>query len=180
MALAVGGTLIASLLTGAFVGGGMGNSPTPLSTATAAPAVPGEYEQSLRAALAANPDDAVAAAALANLLSLREEVAAAIDLYERAVALEPDNAAVRLDFALALADAGNDADAELQYRRVLAVEPNNAEALYFLGELYAAWEPPRRQEAIAAWQAAVAAAPDSVSAAQAKERLRDSPGAAEP
>lgn len=131
----------------------------------------GSFETAMRAAIAENPEDAVALVSLANLLALRGDLAEAIGLYERALAVDPDNAATRRAFALALAQAGKLADAELQYRRVLEANPNDAEALLFLGQVYERWSPPRLGEAAAVYARAVAAEPGSVSADEAAKAL---------
>jgi len=142
------------------------------SSATEPTPDPGQnYEDLLRANLEANPDDARSAVSLANLLSTRGQFDEAIDYYARAVETEPDNGRYRLDFALALSQNGALADAELQYRTVLASNPGDAEALYFLGELYARWSPVRLDEAVASFEGAIAAQPDSVSADLARQAL---------
>jgi len=176
LAIVVGGLVICSLVASA-VGTVWFKGPAPTL-----PAASGsdEYERSLRDAITADPDDAVALASLANLLSTRGNQDDAIDYYERAIAVEPDNATFRLDFGLALTESGHLADAEVQYDRILEGNPNDAEALYFLGELYARWQPPRQQEAVAAFERSIAAAPDSVSASQAELALAGLRGRASP
>jgi len=167
LAVVMGGVLVCSLIV------------TSLSTVwfDAAPASQptvgqnDEYERALREAIAVDPTDTVALVSLGNLLSTRGDYAAAIDLYEQAIALEPENVDYRLDFALALTQAGSREDAELQYRRALEAEPDNADAHYFLGELYAGWQPPRTEEAKASFERAISAAPGSVSASQAELAL---------
>jgi cytochrome c-type biogenesis protein CcmH/NrfG len=141
------------------------------------------YESLLRTTVAGTPDDARAAISLANLLSARGETREALDLYAQGVQLEPENDDYRIDFALALAESGALPDAELQYQRVLERSPDNAEALYFLGELYARWSPVRREEATDAFQRAIAAQPESVAADMAASglaRLNQQQGAATP
>jgi tetratricopeptide (TPR) repeat protein len=176
LAVVVGGLVVCSLVA------------TTLGTAwlqgppVTAPAATGddEYERALLADIAADPDDSVALVSLANLLSTRGNHGEAIDHYERAIALDPDNPSIRLDFALALAESGNEPDAELQYQRVLETNPDDAEALYFLGQLYAGWQPPRTAEAAAAFERVIVAAPESVSASQAELALAGLRGLASP
>jgi cytochrome c-type biogenesis protein CcmH/NrfG len=143
----------------------------PLSTIEPAIDAASEYETLLRANLEANPDDAASALSLANLLATRREYSEAIPLYAKAVEIEPENPRYRMDFALALAEAGLSADAELQYLTVLKSNPGDAEALFFLGELYSRWNPIRLDEAVASYERAITAEPQSVSASMAQEAL---------
>ena len=176
LAVVIGGLIVCSLLATsvgtAFLGG---KQPTGVPEAEG-----NEYEGALRDAIAANPDDVVALASMANLAATRGDHREAIGFYERAIELDPDNGGIRLDFALSLAESGNLDDAELQYERVLEREPGNAEALYFLGELYARWQPERNAEAAAAFERAIAAEPGSVSASQAEIALARVRGRATP
>lgn len=178
LAILVGGVLICSLLaTG--LGTIVLNQPAPTGLANDAN---NAYEESLQTAIAADPNDAVAAASLANLLSTRGNYDEAVRYYEQALELDPVKAEVRIDFGLNLTAAGHLGDAELQFQQVLESAPDNAEAHYFLGELYARWQPVRRREAVASYERAIAAAPGSVTARQAElalARLRRSasPGA---
>ena len=167
LAVVVGGMLVCSLLATSL--GTAWLSPSP--DVESPPEADDAYERALREAITADPNDAVALVSLGNLLSTRGDYAAAIDLYEQAISLEPDNVDYRLDFALALTQAGNREDAELQFRRVLETDPDDADAHYFLGELYAGWQPPRREDAVASFERAIASAPGSVSASQAQLAL---------
>ncbi|MFM9106934.1 MAG: tetratricopeptide repeat protein [Chloroflexota bacterium] len=167
------GVLVACALIASTVGtillDQQGTAPEGAGQPTPAPG--NEFEDLLRANLEANPADARSAVSLGNLLSARGLYGEAIDYYARAVELEPGNAGYRLDFALALAQTGALADAELQYRKALEANPNDAEALYFLGELYARWNPVRLDEAVASFEGAIAAEPSSVSADLARQEL---------
>lgn len=176
LAIVVGGLVICSLVA-TTLGTAWLQAPPPTAPVGTAS---NDYERSLVDAIAANPNDSVALVSLANLLSTRGNHREAIDYYERAVALDPDNPAIRRAFALALAESGNEADAELQYERVLAGNPDDAEAYYFLGRLYAAWQPPRTAEAATAFEQAIAADPGSVSASQAELALAELRGQATP
>jgi tetratricopeptide (TPR) repeat protein len=128
-------------------------------------------EQSLREEIEQDPNDTVAMLALANLLANTGQLEEAIDWYERALALDPENWSARLDFAQSLADGGKHADAELQYHKVIEAQPENERAHFFLAELYQAWQPPRTEDAIREYEAAIAAAPDSVVADDARAQL---------
>ncbi|MCC6314405.1 MAG: tetratricopeptide repeat protein [Thermomicrobiales bacterium] len=170
LAVVVGGMLVCSLIATSLSAIVLDSGSPPSSTQPAA-ADSQKFEQMLRAEIEANPDDAAALASLGNVLALRGAVEEAIAQFERAVAIDPDNAQYRRDFALTLADDGKFADAELQFQRSIALDPHDADALYFLGALYDRWQPPRPAEALAAYQRAIAAAPDSLSAAQARDAI---------
>lgn len=130
-----------------------------------------EFVNDLRATVAANPADAAAMSLLANVLAQDGRIDEAIDWYEQSLAVDPSNAQVRLSFALSLAEAGKRADAEVQYRRILESDPNQAEAWYYLGELYRGWNPPRTDEAVAAFQQVITIAPGAVISQRAMESL---------
>jgi cytochrome c-type biogenesis protein CcmH/NrfG len=130
-----------------------------------------DLEQSLRDQIAADPNDAAAMAALANLLANSGYLTEAIQWYEKAIAARPDDVALRLDFARSLADGGKQRDAEVQFRRVLEADPENADAHFYLGELYRNWQPPRTDEAIAEYRRVLDLRPDSFLAQRAREAL---------
>jgi cytochrome c-type biogenesis protein CcmH/NrfG len=174
---------IAALVVCSLIAGLLGTvvmdaaAPPPAATRGPADDGPSAYEATMRTAIAGNPADASALVSLANLLALRGELPETIDLYERALAVEPGNAETRRAFAFALSQAGSLADAELQYRRVLEANPDDAEALFFLGQLYERWSPPRTADAADAYRRAAAAEPGSVSADQAVVALARLPEA---
>lgn len=130
-----------------------------------------ELEDSLRATLAANPDDVEATGLLANLLANTGKVAEAIPLYERLLAERPEDMRRRLEFARVLADGGKRADADLQFEKVLAAEPENAEALFYRAQLHRIWSPPRTDDAVAGFQRVIEIAPDQYLAERAAEEL---------
>ena len=130
-----------------------------------------DFINEMRATVEANPADAAAISLLANVLAQDGRIDEAIDWYEQSLAADPTNAQVRLSFALSLAEAGKRADAEVQYRRILEDDPNQAEAWYYLGELYRGWNPPRTDEAVAAFQQVLMLAPGAVIAQRASESL---------
>ena len=131
----------------------------------------GEFEETLRAAVAADPRNVTAVASLANVLADAGELPEAIDRYEEALALDPGNAAIRFDFASTLAGAGRRADAELQFRRAIEADPGRVEAQFYLAELYQNWQPPRPADAIAHYRRVVEMAPDAYLSDRAREEL---------
>lgn len=173
-------SLIAGLLGSIITDAGTPVQP-PIDPLDPAAAAPGAYESEMRTAIAEDPRDAAALVSLANVLTLRGALPEAIDLYERAVAADPDNADTRKAFAIALLQAGSLADAELQFRRVLERAPQDADALFFLGQLYERWSPPRLDDAARAYREAVAAQPGSPAADEAAKALARLPlGTPEP
>jgi cytochrome c-type biogenesis protein CcmH/NrfG len=166
--------IVCSILGGgvASVLQGRSDRPDPEDAGEVAPEAAGGFEQSLRDAIAANTGDVAALASLANLLANRGELSEAIDRYEDALELDPENATIRFDFATSLAEAGRRPDAELQFRRLLEVDPANVEALFYLAELYRAWQPPRTSEAADLYRRVVELGPDAYLADRATEELR--------
>ncbi len=132
----------------------------------------GEFEESLRAELQRNPENATAMANLANFLANSTRLDEAIDLYERSLAVDPNAVQVRLDFAATLANAGKPNDAEVQYRRAIEVDPQSVEAHFYLAELYRAWEPSRQNEAIERYRQTIDLAPDAFLAERAQDELQ--------
>ncbi len=130
-----------------------------------------ELEDSLRATVAAHPENLEATALLANLLANTGKVTEAIPLYERLLAANPDDTGRRVEFARVLADGEKQADAELQFARVLEAEPSNVEALFYRAQLYRTWHPPRIQDAVAGYQRVLQIAPDQYLAQRAAEEL---------
>ncbi len=125
----------------------------------------------IRATVEANPDDVSAVLLLADVLGNTGNLDEAIPYYEQAIELAPDDPSVRYAFARALADGDRSADAELQFQKVLEMDPDNQAALYYLAELYMAWEPTRQEEAEELYRRAIAADPESFFASQAQDRL---------
>lgn len=127
---------------------------------------------SQREVVAANPDDAAAAALLAQYLQLGGNTTEAVQYYEQALALTPDDENVRLNFGDMLAQAGRQTDAELQFQRILGTTPSNSQALFRLGDLYQNWDPtPRTAEAVALFRQVIAVDPTAFLAETAQERL---------
>jgi tetratricopeptide (TPR) repeat protein len=129
------------------------------------------YEQSLRDAAAAHPDDPAALKELASFLSNSGQLEEAIGWYEKALALNPNDAILRLAFADALKAGGKRLDAELQYQKAIESQPNNPQAHFGLGELYQLWNPPRTEDAIAEFQKTIEVGGDSYVAELAAQEL---------
>lgn len=174
------GLLVCSLVAGTLGtivhdrGAGSGDD-----AAEDAPDGPGDFERSLRVAIAADPTDAAAMASLANLLGTIGESAEAVDWYERSLELRPNDRETRLNFGTTLADAGSQADAERQFGRLLEADAGDPEATFYLAELYAGWGPPRLAEARELYARAIEIAPDaylSGLAAEAVARIGEGDG----
>lgn len=157
------GTIIVDQLT----------SPSTDDTFTLNESEPDPVETELRRDVEENPQDASAAAALANYLANIGNLTEAIDWYERALQLEPDNMDFRLDFAISLSEGNKRADAELQFEKVLEAQPDNAEAHYYLAELYRYWAPPRTDEAALEYQLTIETGPDTLVAELAAQALKE-------
>lgn len=127
--------------------------------------------QELKADIADNPDNVDAILLFANVMSNSGLLSLAIPYYERALDIASDHTSARLDFARALADGGLRLDAEAQFERVLDLQPDNQEAMYYLANLYLAWNPPRTDEAITLMEQLIAVDPNAFIAEQAQTRL---------
>jgi cytochrome c-type biogenesis protein CcmH/NrfG len=130
-----------------------------------------KLEASLRKDVKDHPDDPQAISNLATYLANTGKSAEAIGWYEKALALTPDDMDLRLVFARTLADDHKPGDAELQFQKVIAADPHNPQAHYYLAELYRAWDPPRRADAIKEYQNVIAVGPDTYVADQSREQL---------
>ncbi|HET9480619.1 MAG TPA: tetratricopeptide repeat protein, partial [Candidatus Polarisedimenticolia bacterium] len=112
---------------------------------------------------------------LGNMLAARGDSALAIDAYDEALALEPDHAGGLTNRARMLLRTGRPGDAEravADLERVSSAAPGMSEALYHLGEAYAAAG--RRQDAAAAFRRFLdRAGPDQESLARAARRRLD-------
>lgn len=130
-----------------------------------------KLEASLRQDVKDHPDDPQAMANLATYLSNTGKSTEAIGWYERALALTPDDTELRLVFARTLTDDHKQADAELQFQKVIAADPHNPQAHFYLAELYRAWDPPRKADAIKEYQNVIKVGPDTYVADQSREQL---------
>jgi tetratricopeptide (TPR) repeat protein len=131
----------------------------------------GEYEQELRDAAEAHPEDPAALKDLAVFLSNSGKLDEAIGWYERALALNPNDAILRLAFADALANGGKRSDAELQYKKAIESQPNNPQAHFGLAELYRMWSPPRTEDALVEYSKTIEVGADSYVAELAAQEL---------
>lgn len=129
----------------------------------------GQLEQDLRDRLARNPEDAVAAASLANVLLLDGRTSEAVDLHERAVSLDPENIQYRRDFAATLVELGRYADAEVQYRRALAIDDGDGQARLGLARVLE--ETADDPAAVAEYQRLIADQPGTFYAEEAQRAL---------
>jgi tetratricopeptide (TPR) repeat protein len=134
---------------------------------------PGEEIARLQTAVAEDPDDTDSMIVLANILANSGRVDESIVWFERATADEPDNGELRLAFGLALFQLGNFFDAEIQLKRAEALLEDNATPAYYLGQLYERRPVPDLELAIAAYERALEAGPDTLVAQQAQARLDD-------
>ncbi|MDQ3693919.1 MAG: tetratricopeptide repeat protein [Chloroflexota bacterium] len=132
---------------------------------------PSDYERQLRAEIDRQPEDPRLMVSLANLLVAQAASDEAVPWYERAIEIAPNRIETRIDFAAALARRGSLSDAEVQLERAIAIDDERADAHFLLGELYAAWQPPRLDEAATRFGRAIAVEPGSVAAEQATQAL---------
>ncbi|MBA2760131.1 MAG: tetratricopeptide repeat protein [Chloroflexia bacterium] len=130
-----------------------------------------ELIQDLMADVENDPDNVDAILLLANVMGNSGRLPEAIPYYEQALDAAPDDASVRLDFARALADGGLQQDAELQFERALEMQPENQEAMYYLADLYLAWNPARTDDAVSLLEQSIGIDPDAFIAEQAQQQL---------
>jgi tetratricopeptide (TPR) repeat protein len=130
-------------------------------------------EEALRATAEAGLDDPFAYLGLASYLANTGRLSEAIPWYERGIELAPENASVRVDFARSLANGGLRQDAELQFATAIELAPENAQAHFYLAELYAAWDPPRTNDAITEYERTIDVGPETFVAEQAADRIAE-------
>lgn len=128
-------------------------------------------EDALRATAEAGSDDPFAYLGLASYLANTGRLAEAIPWYERGIELAPENASIRIDFARSLSTGGFPQDSELQFLEAIELEPENPQAHFYLAELYAAWDPPRTNEAITEYERTIESGPETFVADQAADRI---------
>ncbi len=127
----------------------------------------------LETQVAENPDDAGAAAILANIYANQGNITEAVPLYERATAGRPDDGNLRLAFGIALYRGGSFLDARVQLERALELLPNSPSPAYYLGQI-AQQQPEPDEDAAREWYLiAIERDPESVIAGQAEERLAE-------
>jgi len=148
------------------------NSPDTDDTVTAPEAGEDVFETELREDIEENPEDVESLAALGNYLAQTGRIEEGIASYEEALALAPTNVDIRLDFARDLAAGDKRADAELQFKRVIEARRDDPIPHFELGQLYAAWVPPRLGDAVASYQQVLIIGQDSFVTERAAEELR--------
>jgi tetratricopeptide (TPR) repeat protein len=125
----------------------------------------------LRARLKANPNDLAALVALSDMYFDAGKFDEASGYYTRALALDPTNPDVRTDYATALHQTGHDLESLKQLDIVLAERPKFLQALFNRGVVLRAIG--RRTDAVAAFRAFIAAAPNDPRVADAKTNIAD-------
>ncbi len=146
-------------LPGAAVGGG--GPPAPVMQELA----------ELRARLKANPSDLAALVGLSNMYFDAGKFDQAIGFYTRALTLDPTNPDVRTDYATALHQTGHDIESLKQLDIVLAERPKFLQALFNRGIVLRAIG--RRTDAVAAFRAFIAAAPNDPRVTDARANIAD-------
>jgi tetratricopeptide (TPR) repeat protein len=117
-------------------------------------------------AVAALPGRAEAHAAQGDAAEAVDEPALAAEAYGRAVELEPDNLEYRMRYGELLARAGRLEDALAELLEITAQpEGRDPDTLMDLGRLYRSLEPPRIEEAVAAYERASELDPGNADAA---------------
>lgn len=134
---------------------------------------PGEEIARLETAVAQDPSDTDSMVVLANILANSGRVDESIVWFERATNAEPENGELRLAFGLALFQLSNYFDAEIQLNRAETLLDDNATPAFYLGQLFERRPVPDIDAAIAAYERAVEAGPDTLVAQQAQARLDD-------
>lgn len=136
-----------------------------------------EETSRLETAVARDPEDAGAAAVLADIYANQGNMADAIPLYERATQLRPDDGNLRLSFGIALLRNGSVLDAQVQLQRAYDLLPDVAGPAYYLGQLHELNDPPDEEAAREWYERVIEIAPDSRLAEQAQERIDELSGA---
>lgn len=148
-------------------------APTP-STAAATPTVtPVDAAEiaSLEARVSASPTDAAALQTLADRYARAQDWPHAVTWQGRLVTLRPTDADARLILGVYHFNADDVAAAERDWLEVIRQDPRNAEAMYNLGFLYLASDPPDEARAKAMWQRVVELDPSSDLAQAVSDQL---------
>lgn len=122
-----------------------------------------DAEETLRAVIKLNPDDALAYSALGNVLKRNKKYEEAIACHERAVSLMPSSYEARSNLASAYLACGKMEPAINEYRNALALQPDSAELHFNLGTALQKCE--RYDEACDSFRIALKLKPDHVFAA---------------
>lgn len=92
-----------------------------------------EAQRQFEIVLEEDPEDTTALHYLGLIAQQRDDPAAAIQYFDRALVLDPDDPDVRLDLGVALLDAGRLPEARAALERVIQLDPDQARAHFFLG-----------------------------------------------
>jgi tetratricopeptide (TPR) repeat protein len=141
-----------------------GDDPDPASEAE-------RQQNELETQVADNPDDAGAAAILANIYANEGNLADAIPLYERATQGRPDDGNLRLTFGIALLRGGSFLDARVQLEWAHELLPDSSGPAYYLGQLAEERDEPDLEAARDWYEQALEIDPESAFAERAAERL---------
>ncbi len=128
-----------------------------------------EAAGAFRQAVAVAPESVPALVNLGVTLNDLGQAQEAATHLERALALRPEDAAVRTNLAIARYTLGETERAVELLTQVIEQEPANQLAHFQLGVMFA--EARLFEEAVAEWQAVVAAGPETVEGRQARENL---------
>lgn len=125
----------------------------------------------LKQRLQEDPTDVVAMDSLAQMYFIAGSFQKAIDYLNMHLQVEPDNRDVKITMAWAYHNLDQTARGISLLQEILADDPLYPDALYFLGELYAAQG--RKQEAGELWQKVVDHYPDTRIAEMARQRIHE-------
>lgn len=92
-------------------------------------------EQAFAAAIAIDPENALAVFDLGTVRDARGDTAGARDLYARAVEIDPEFADAHFNLAVAQASLGDSGGAAISYQRTIELQPTRSAALWNLGLL---------------------------------------------
>ena len=127
----------------------------------------------LQSCVAADPDNLQCVLELAELYYAAGQYRSAQTHYEQAVRLEPHNASVLVKLAGTYIYQQNFEDATTTLQQAASLQPNSPEIHLLLGLSLSRLDPPRTDEAVAAWRKVIELAPGSTWAAQAEQYIQD-------
>ena len=127
----------------------------------------------LQGCVAANPDNLECTLELATLYYTASQWAQAQVNYERAIALDPHNVESLLKLAGPYIYQLKFEQAVPTLQQAAALQPESPEIYLLLGLSLSKLEPPRMDEAVAAWERVIALAPGSKYATQAAAYIND-------
>jgi cytochrome c-type biogenesis protein CcmH/NrfG len=127
----------------------------------------------LQACVAANPQDLECTLELADLYFVNRQWPQSQANYESAVALDPHNTVAWRRLAATVMYQNQFDKAVPVLEKAAQLEPRSAEIQLLLGLALSRLDPPRDQDAIAAWQRVIEIAPDSEWARQAASYIAE-------